>query len=147
MPNSRIMLNIFNPSDLFKPAAEIKIQDDNINKINKFKIYHKYVGDYHIGIYFENSSPYGDIIDNCGTLKLSFANDDEVFFSRNFSSWRDRFGGPGGGKAGVLLGAYTVPEHIGRGENLNAEIIFEIEETCLKKYGPLTFYIRRGSDF
>ena len=147
MQNSTILLNIFQPSDLFKPVVEINIQDNDLSKVNTFQINHKYVGNYLVGMYFEHPSPYGTPVESCGTLKLSLTNSDNTQFVRDFSDWRDRFGGPGPGRAGVILGAYRVPENIGRGENLNAEIFFKMEGTCLKKYGTLTFFIKRGSDF
>jgi hypothetical protein len=142
-PSNRLLLTIFPPSDLYEHFAEIEVPKEKLNSKINFNLSRKYIGDYLVGIYLENPPPYGMPIGDCGKITLLFNGND---FRRNYSDWRGRFGGPGSAPAGVILGAYTVPKDISRGQDLNATIELHIKEVCFDKYGPLKFYIRRAGD-
>ena len=147
LPQNPALLPLFEPEGLFDPIAELKIEKENLNETLSFDFEHKYAGEYLVGLYFSNPSPYGTPIENCGIIELSAETGGKAPFSRNYTMWRDRFGGPSEKivkNAGVLFDAYNVPNNINRNTKVNANVTLNLKKQCFEKYGPFTFFIKRS---
>lgn len=146
-PYSRFLVTVFPPSDLYSPLVTLPFTLNEKKEFPTLKLVHKYVGTYIIGIYIKKPPPYGVTIDSNAIVCLKIFNNKNVLFIKTFTSWDDRFGGPGKAEAGVMLGSYRVSNNIPLRENTQAVIsVVSPDPKFGEKYGELSFFIKRIAD-
>lgn len=148
-PNSRLLLTLLPPADLYSHVVINTITLQEKLACPPFILKHKYVGTYLIGLYIENPppDPYGTAIETNAKLRLSINDGQHEIFEKTFTRWANRFGEPGDNEAGVILGHYKVPEDIPLNDKVVSTISVEsIDSSFEAKFGKAKFFIRRTPD-
>jgi len=140
------------PKDLYdyKVLSPISFTD---NEIEEFEFQNKYLGMHDVGIILENYSNeeiFGAMRDLKVYLQINFYIKDKILSSYSIDTYSTDKRKPflyKKGESGYVLIGYDCPQNLPRKKTLRCELkIIKADDELREKYGPVKFYIKKGSD-